>query len=63
MSNGPAVAAHPAAELADDFNPFLAMAQRFETAADHLDLDAGVREVLRTPDRELTVAIPIASST
>jgi len=59
MSNGTAVAAHPAAELADEFNPFLAMAQRFDTAADHLDLDAGVREVLRTPDRELTVAIPI----
>jgi glutamate dehydrogenase (NAD(P)+) len=43
----------------DEFNPFLAMAARFETAADLLGLDSGVREVLRTPDRELTVAIPI----
>ncbi len=43
----------------DEFNPFLAMAQRFETAADHLELDSGIRDVLRTPDRELTVAIPI----
>ena len=45
--------------LQEEFNPFVAMAQRFDTAADHLGLDAGVREVLRTPDRELTVAIPI----
>jgi glutamate dehydrogenase (NAD(P)+) len=43
----------------DEFNPFLAMAERFDTAADHLGLDAGVRDVLRTPDRELTVAIPV----
>jgi len=43
----------------DEFNPFLAMAMRFEKAADHLELDTGVREVLRTPDRELAVAIPI----
>jgi len=43
----------------DEFNPFLAMAERFEKASDYLGLDSGVREVLRTPDRELTVAIPI----
>ncbi len=43
----------------DEFNPFLAMAERFDTAADYLGLDSGVRDVLRTPDRELTVAIPV----
>ena len=42
----------------DEFNPFQAMAQRFAVASDHLGLDAGVRDVLRTPDREMTVAIP-----
>jgi len=42
----------------DELNPFQAMAQRFAMAADHLGLDAGVRDVLRTPDREMTVAIP-----
>ena len=42
----------------DEFNPFQAMAHRFEAAADHLGLNQDVREVLRTPDRELTVAIP-----
>jgi glutamate dehydrogenase (NAD(P)+) len=35
------------------------MADRFDAAADLLGLDEGVREVLRTPDRELKVAIPI----
>jgi glutamate dehydrogenase (NAD(P)+) len=43
----------------DELNPFQAMAQRFEAAADHLGLHSSVREVLRTPDREMTVAIPI----
>ncbi len=45
--------------LQDEFNPFLSMAKGFDTAADHLGLDEGVREVLRRPDRELTVAIPV----
>jgi glutamate dehydrogenase (NAD(P)+) len=43
----------------DEFNPFQAMAQRFDVAADHLGLDPGLRDVLRTPDREMTVAIPV----
>jgi glutamate dehydrogenase (NAD(P)+) len=57
MSNATAVAT--ASAQMDEFNPFLAMADRFETAADHLNLDPGIRDVLRTPDRELTVAIPV----
>lgn len=57
MSTGSATAGQPAS--IDEFNPFQAMAQRFEVAADHLGLDKGLREVLRTPDRELTVAIPV----
>ncbi len=43
----------------DEFNPFLAMAERFATAADLLGLDKGVRDVLREPDRELTVSFPV----
>ena len=42
-----------------EFNPFEAMAERFNIAADHLGLEHGLRDVLRTCDRELTVAIPI----
>ena len=43
----------------DEFNPFLAMAERFAIAADLLELDKGVRDVLREPDRELTVSFPV----
>ena len=43
----------------DEFNPFLSMAKGFDTAADHLNLDEGLREVLRQPDRELKVSLPI----
>jgi len=57
MSSGTALAS-PIAQ-ADEFNPFLAMAERFDVAADFLGLDRGVREVLRNPDRELTVSIPV----
>ena len=46
MSTGSATAGTPAS--IDEFNPFQAMAQRFEVAADHLGLDKGLREVLRT---------------
>ena len=35
-----------------------ALAQ-FDAAADHLDLDEGVRETLRAPHRELTVRFPV----
>ena len=57
MSKVASVATPPS--LQDEFNPFLSMAKGFDTAADHLGLDEGVREVLRRPDRELTVAIPV----
>ncbi len=43
----------------DEFNPFQAMAHRFNVAADRLGLDEGLKEVLRTPDKELTVSIPV----
>ena len=35
------------------------MAKGFDTAAEILGLDEGLREVLRQPDRELKVALPI----
>ena len=57
MSTGTAVSSSTA--HSKEFNPFEAMAERFNIAADHLGLDQGLRDVLRTPDRELTVAIPI----
>ncbi len=35
------------------------MARNFNAAADKLGLDEGLRDVLRRPDREVTVAIPV----
>ncbi len=43
----------------DEFNPFHSMARAFDEAADYLGLEPGLRDVLRQPERELTVALPI----
>ncbi len=40
-------------------NPWLAAAARFDEAADKLQLDDGMRKILRSPAREITVNIPI----
>jgi glutamate dehydrogenase (NAD(P)+) len=40
-------------------NPFEAMHARFDLAASKLGLDPGLYQILRTPDRELTVSIPV----
>src|SRR6187399_293883 len=43
----------------DEFNPWKNAAIRFENAATQLQLDDGMRKILKTPTKELTVAIPI----
>ena len=40
-------------------NPFEAMHARFDLAASKLGLDPGLYKILRTPDRELTVSVPV----
>ena len=40
-------------------NPWLAAEARFDEAAERLDLDDGMRKVLRTPALEITVHIPV----
>jgi glutamate dehydrogenase (NAD(P)+) len=45
--------------LEQELNPWLAAEVRFNEAAAALNLDEGLQKVLRTPTRELTVAIPI----
>lgn len=44
---------------AAESNPFEAMSARFEVAARKLGLDPGLYEILKTPDRELAVSIPV----
>jgi glutamate dehydrogenase (NAD(P)+) len=40
-------------------NPFESMMARFDEAAHHLNLEAGLRRVLRHPEKQLIVAVPI----
>jgi glutamate dehydrogenase (NAD(P)+) len=45
--------------LENEKNPWLAAAARFDEAASRLQLDDGMRKVLRTPTKEITVNIPV----
>jgi glutamate dehydrogenase (NAD(P)+) len=45
--------------LENEHNPWLAAAARFDEAANRLKLDDGMRKVLGTPAREITVHIPV----
>ncbi|MDD5542693.1 MAG: Glu/Leu/Phe/Val dehydrogenase [Acidobacteriia bacterium] len=40
-------------------NPFESMMSRFDAAAERLKLDPGLYQILRVPDREITVSIPV----
>src|SRR6201987_6451180 len=42
----------------EDLNPFRIAQIQFDMAAEYLKLDAGLRQILRTPKRVLEVAIP-----
>jgi glutamate dehydrogenase (NAD(P)+) len=43
----------------EDLNPFRIAMRQFDTAAEKLKLDAGLREVLRSPRRALSLSLPI----
>jgi len=43
----------------EELNPWLSAEARFNEAARRLNLDDGIQKVLRTPAREITVAIPV----
>jgi glutamate dehydrogenase (NAD(P)+) len=40
-------------------NPFESMTARFDEAAHHLNLEAGLRRVLRHPEKQIIVAVPV----
>ena len=42
-----------------EHNPFEQFKKRFDNAAKYLKLDAGLGDILKTPTRELTVAVPV----
>jgi glutamate dehydrogenase (NAD(P)+) len=43
----------------DEHNPFEAMMSRFDRAAELLDLDPGIYKILRNPEKQLIVSIPV----
>jgi len=45
--------------IANEKNPWLAAAARFDEAAMRLKLDDGMQKVLRSPNKEITVNIPV----
>jgi glutamate dehydrogenase (NAD(P)+) len=45
--------------MTEDLNPFRIAMQQFDTAAQKLNLDEGMREVLRSPRRALSLHLPI----
>ena len=45
--------------LVDEKNPFEAMMSRFDHAAELLDLDPGLYRILRHPEKQLIVSIPV----
>lgn len=47
------------AHAANEENPFEAMMSRFDRAAKLLDLEPGLYKVLRSPEKEITVSIPV----
>lgn len=47
------------AQTIEDLNPFRIAMRQFDVAADKLKLDPGLREVLRSPRRALTLSLPI----
>src|SRR5437764_12740811 len=49
----------PVISLENEHNPWLAAAARFDEAANRLKLDDGMRKVLGTSAREITVHIPV----
>jgi glutamate dehydrogenase (NAD(P)+) len=52
-------ATEPPIRTAPEHNPFEAMLARFDVAAELLGLDPGLYEILKAPERELKVAIPV----
>ena len=60
MEPSSTVAAQPPATTANEENPFEAMMQRFDHAAELLALDPGIYKILRNPEKQIITSIPVA---
>src|SRR5579862_1962211 len=61
MATAPKPVAPPMPRIAprEDLNPLRISQIQFDLAAEHLKLDPGLRQILRTPKRVLEVSIPV----
>jgi glutamate dehydrogenase (NAD(P)+) len=50
----------PATVAGNENNPFEAMMERFDKAAELLSLDAGIYKILRNPEKQIITSIPVA---
>ena len=50
----------PAEQPGNEENPFAAMMDRFDRAAELLNLDSGLQKVLRNPERQIITSVPVA---
>ncbi len=53
-------AAQQAPSAGNEENPFEAMMQRFDRAAELLELDRGIYKILRHPEKQIITSIPVA---
>jgi len=45
--------------MKENLNPYVISQMQFDQAADHLKLESGLRQILRTPKRQMVVSVPI----
>ncbi|MGH9861899.1 MAG: Glu/Leu/Phe/Val family dehydrogenase, partial [Candidatus Acidiferrales bacterium] len=45
--------------MKENLNPYVISQLQFDQAADHLKLESGLRQILRTPKRQMVVSVPI----
>jgi glutamate dehydrogenase (NAD(P)+) len=57
---GAAVSGAAVPEVTGETNPFEAMMQRFDHAAELLNLDEGIYRILRHPEKQIVTSIPVA---
>lgn len=50
----------PSEHMLEDENPFATMMASFDEAADKLDMDPDLYAILRKPDREIQVSVPVS---
>lgn len=59
MTSTIALETHPDMTGTDEVNPMLAMLARYDIAAHHLGLDAGMNRLLTHPEYEIQVSVPV----